>query len=114
VRTARLAVVLDDIAARIHDPSLTVASFARAQGISPRYLQRILEQGGVRFTEHLNELRLMRAYELLADPRRASRRISDIALEAGFSDVSHFNRLFRARFGDTPSAVRAKRANRGR
>jgi len=34
------------------------------------------------------------------------RRISDIALEAGFSDLSHFNRLFHARFGETPTAVR--------
>ncbi len=114
IRATRLAAALDDIAARIHDPSLTVASIAQAQGISPRYLQRILEQGGVRFTEHLNELRLMRSYEFLADPQRASRRISDIALEAGFSDVSHFNRLFRARFGETPRAVRGKRANGGR
>jgi AraC-like DNA-binding protein len=36
-------------------------------------------------------------------------RIIDVALAAGFSDISQFNRLFRARFGDTPSAVRAQR-----
>jgi AraC-like DNA-binding protein len=28
-------------------------------------------------------------------------------LRAGFSDISHFNRLFRFRFGDTPKGVRA-------
>jgi transcriptional regulator GlxA family with amidase domain len=33
-------------------------------------------------------------------------RIIDIAFAAGFSDVSHFNRIFRRRFGDTPSGVR--------
>jgi AraC-like DNA-binding protein len=33
-------------------------------------------------------------------------RICDIALRAGFSDISHFNRLFRSRFGDTPKGVR--------
>jgi AraC-like DNA-binding protein len=31
-----------------------------------------------------------------------------VALQAGFSDISQFNRLFRGRFGDTPSAVRAQ------
>jgi transcriptional regulator GlxA family with amidase domain len=34
---------------------------------------------------------------------------SRVALAAGFSDISQFNRLFRARFGDTPSAVRGQR-----
>jgi methylphosphotriester-DNA--protein-cysteine methyltransferase len=27
-------------------------------------------------------------------------RISNVALDVGFSDISHFNRLFRAPFGD--------------
>jgi AraC-like DNA-binding protein len=29
-----------------------------------------------------------------------------VALQAGLSDISHFNRLFRSRFGDTPKGVR--------
>ncbi len=112
-QAARFAMALDDIAARFQDPSLTVASIAHAQEISPRYLQRILKDAGVRFTEHLNELRLMKAFERLADLRFASWRIAAVALDAGFSDVSHFNRLFRV-FGETPRAVRGKRTNGGR
>jgi AraC-like DNA-binding protein len=34
-------------------------------------------------------------------------RICDVALQAGFFNISHFNRLFRSRFGDTPKGVRA-------
>ena len=45
----------------------------------------------------LNELRLQRAFKLLTEPHGSAPRISDIALEVGFSDISHFNRLFRAR-----------------
>jgi len=45
-------------------------------------------------------------FALLTNEQHGKRRISDIALEAGFSDISHFNRLFRARFGDTPRGVR--------
>jgi transcriptional regulator GlxA family with amidase domain len=29
-----------------------------------------------------------------------------VALQAGFSDILHFNRLFRSRFGATPSDMR--------
>jgi transcriptional regulator GlxA family with amidase domain len=32
--------------------------------------------------------------------------IIDIVFAAGFGDASHFNRVFRRRFGDTPSGVR--------
>jgi hypothetical protein len=43
----------------------------------------------------------------LTDPRRLHLAIIDIVLAAGFGDVSHFNRVFRRRFGDTLSGVRA-------
>jgi AraC-like DNA-binding protein len=65
-----------------------------------------LEGAGTSFTDHVNELRLQQAFALLTEPRGRRRRISDIAMEAGFSDVSYFNQLFRARFGNTPSGVR--------
>lgn len=105
VVAARLAAVLGQIAACFQDPELSVSAVAQCQGISRRYLQRLLELSGISFTARGNELRLQRALALLGEPHK--RRISDIALEAGFSDISHFNRLFRARFGDTPRAVRA-------
>jgi AraC-like DNA-binding protein len=106
VRAARLKAALDRIAACFQNPELSVAAVAHGQGISPRYLQRLLETSGTSFTARVAELRLQRALALLSEA--PARRISDIALEAGFSDISHFNRLFRARFGDTPSAVRAQ------
>ena len=58
------------------------------------------------FTARVNELRLQKAFAMLMNEQHGKQRISDIAMEAGFSDISHFNRLFRARFGDTPSGVR--------
>jgi transcriptional regulator GlxA family with amidase domain len=53
--------------------------------------------------------RLDRAVDLLRDPRHAGKKIVDIAFATGFTDVSHFNRSFRRRFGDTPSGVRTTR-----
>jgi AraC-like DNA-binding protein len=111
VAAARLRAALAHLATNFQDPELSLASVAQSQGISPRYLQRLLETAETSFTERLHELRLQRALALLLEADR--RRISDIALDSGFSDISHFNRLFRARFGDTPSGVRAQRQTPG-
>ena len=109
VVAARHSAVLDYIATHFQDPGLRVEAVARRQGISPRYLQRLMASSGSSFTGHVNELRLQLALKLLTEARVNAQRISDIALEVGFSDVSHFNRLFRARFGDSPRGVRYAR-----
>jgi len=44
---------------------------------------------------------------MLTDPSHLHLAIIDIAFAVGFSDVSHFNRTFRRRFGETPSGIRA-------
>jgi AraC-like DNA-binding protein len=110
VAAARVTAALDHVAAHFQEPALSVQKVAKNLGISPRYLQRLLEKSGVSFTARVNELRLQRAFALLSETRDSARRISDIALDAGFSDLSHFNRLFRSRFGDTPSGVRGQAA----
>jgi AraC-like DNA-binding protein len=44
---------------------------------------------------------------MLTDRRYLYLAIINIALAVGFGDISHFNRVFRRRFGETPSGVRA-------
>jgi AraC-like DNA-binding protein len=51
---------------------------------------------------------------MLADPACAGRTVSAIALEAGFGDVSYFNRRFRRRYGMSPSDARAQAQEEGR
>jgi AraC-like DNA-binding protein len=105
VAAARRGAILACLAERFRDPGLSEIEVAREQGISARYLQRLLESSGQPFTARLNELRLQWAYDhLIADD--GGHLISGIALDAGFSDISHFNRLFHARFGATPGAIR--------
>jgi AraC-like DNA-binding protein len=101
VGAARLNTALDHIARHFQEPELSVGVIARRQHISPRYLQRLFETSGKSFTQIVNELRLQKAFALLAGPHE------HIALHVGFADISHFNRLFRSRFGNTPSTVRA-------
>ena len=104
VVAARRAAVLDYIASHFSDPNLSGSSFAEKLGISQRYLHRLLQTTGKTFTEHVNELRLDRAFSLLST-MGADKRVTDIAFDVGYSDVTHFYRHFRSRFGDTPKGV---------
>jgi transcriptional regulator GlxA family with amidase domain len=49
---------------------------------------------------------------MLTDRRCRHLGIADIAFACGFGDISNFNRMFRRRFGDTPSGVRAAAASK--
>jgi transcriptional regulator GlxA family with amidase domain len=109
IAAARLGAVVADIAKSFTDPRLTLAALARRQAVSPRYLQRLFEESGMSFTARVRELRLQRAFALLTKSPAHGRRISEIAEQAGFADTAHFNRLFRTRFGDTPTGVRGRR-----
>jgi AraC-like DNA-binding protein len=102
---ARVATALEHISSHFSDPELSLTKVAYSLRVSPRYVQRLLETSGTSFTAHVTELRLKRAFKLLQE---GDLRISDVALQAGFSDISHFNRLFRSRFSATPSDVRAQ------
>jgi AraC-like DNA-binding protein len=76
------------------------------QDVSVRHIHRLFEQTGKTFSEFVLEERLKRVYRLLTDPALRAKRISDIAAEGGFGDLSTFNRAFRRRFGDAPRGVR--------
>lgn len=106
---ARVRIAREDIARRFRDPELAEELIASLQGISTRHLQRIFEVAGLSFTEVVNTLRLEAAHAGLSDPASKHATVMEIALAAGFSDVSHFNRLFRRRFGMTPSDVRQRK-----
>lgn len=104
LRAVRLKAVLAILARRFDEPDFSAQKLAVAADLSERYVNELLYEAGASFTTRLNELRLRKAAELLA--RRGERRISDIAFECGFNDLSYFNRCFRRRFGLTPSAAR--------
>jgi AraC-like DNA-binding protein len=106
LRAARLHAIKQDIARHIHQPDLSVSMLASRHGCTPRFVQRLFEAEGTTFTDFVLSQRLARAYRMLTDPRRAADKISSIALDAGFADLSYFNRAFRQHYGDTPSGVR--------
>ncbi len=106
-RAARLRMIKADIANCLDQPDLSVATIAARHRIKPRWIQRLFEGEETTFTKYVLAQRLARAHRLLTDPRRASEKISTISLDAGFGDLSYFNRAFRRHYGVAPSELRA-------
>jgi AraC-like DNA-binding protein len=105
LRAVRLTAVQSILERRFLEPDFSAQKLAAAAGLSERYVNELLYEAGASFTTRLNELRLRKAAELLT---LTPRRVSDIAFECGFNDLSYFNRSFRRRFGLTPTAARGK------
>ncbi len=108
VKAARLRAILNEIATNIGDPALSAATVGSRLGLSARYVQQLVDGAGFSFSDYVRTLRLDRARRLLADARYAHLRITDISQMSGFSSLSHFNRRFRARFGETPTEARRR------
>jgi AraC-like DNA-binding protein len=105
-RATRRQEILKLIEERSADSGLSAAMLAALLGITPRYVHFLLKDTGKTFTHHVLERRLDKAAALLRDPRFHHRKIADIATEAGFDDLSYFNRAFRRYYGATPSNIR--------
>jgi AraC-like DNA-binding protein len=107
VRAARLHAIKTEILNSSNRHDLSLAGLAARYRVTPRYVQMLFESEDTTFSRFLLDQRLARAHRMLSDPRLAQRTISAIAYEAGFSDLSHFNRAFRRRYGESPSDARA-------
>jgi len=107
LRAAQLAAIKADINTHLADPDLTLTAVAARQRLRPRSLQGLFADHSTSFSEFVLEARLTLAHRLLSDPRWDDRNISSIAFEAGFGDLSYFNRGFRRRYGARPSDIRA-------
>ena len=107
IRAARLEMIKKNILDHRQAPGFDIGDAARRQGVTPRYIQLLFAAEGTSFSEILRDSRLDLAFRLLDDAATAARDISEIAFEAGFVDLSTFNRGFRRRFGMTPSDAKA-------
>ena len=58
---------------------------------------------GMKYIDYLTSLRMEKADRLI---RRTDLRVADIAQMVGYASVKHFGRLYRERFGISPSDVR--------
>ena len=91
---------------RYFSQDISLSQLAKGYHYNEKYLGRLFKQQlGVSFRDYLNEKRLEYGKDLLA---RSGDSVLDIAARAGFNNVTYFNRLFRRRYGMTPTEFRRK------
>jgi AraC family transcriptional activator of tynA and feaB len=106
----RLARAFVDLETHLADPELSAGMLASLQGISRRRLDAVFAEHGNSVERSIWDRRLERIAAQLLDPSQATRRLIDVALSWGFNSEAHFSRAFRKKFGEPPSAYRARRA----
>jgi AraC family transcriptional regulator, positive regulator of tynA and feaB len=99
-RPAARRILFEQVCAHIRsmiaDPELTISAAADGVHMAPRTLQTLFQAHGTSFTAFVIEQRLLLADRLLT--RSQSMTVTDVAYAVGFSDLSHFSRMYRRRF----------------
>jgi AraC-like DNA-binding protein len=113
IRAARLRAIKGEIEAHLTTGGLSPGAVARRHKISESYVRKLFETEGTSFSQFVVGRRLERARRMLTHPGSAGRSIASIAFDAGFGDLSYFNRTFKRCYGLTPSEMRRGRDARG-
>lgn len=103
-----LARIKDYLRQHARDPGLTVADIAQALELSVSHIHRLFAQEGNTVARWLWAQRLESCALELSSTAHAHRTVGEIALDWGFSDLSHFSRSFRKRFGLSPKEWRKR------
>lgn len=88
------------------EPGLKPDRVAAEAGISVRYANDLLSEERSSIERFVTERRLERCRHALEDASQSHRTIGEIAFKWGFSDLSHFGRRFKARYGLSPTDYR--------
>jgi AraC-like DNA-binding protein len=90
------------------DANLSLKELSKGLEINPSYLSREFSRyfENMSFGEYIRKQRIEKAIELMENP---SYSLTEIAYLTGFSDQSHFTRIFKKQTGHNPSEYRKKR-----
>ena len=83
---------------------LSLKQVATAVNMSTFYICKKFHQAvGCTFTEYLARVRVEAAKKMLLNPNA---RVSEVAFDAGYQSITHFNRVFKNLVGHSPTDYR--------
>jgi AraC-like DNA-binding protein len=108
IATARKLLVKQYIEENLLNPELCPEYVAGALGYTPGYLHRVFRNGEETISQYILRRRLEVAARMLSDPLSGGRQVAEIAFRAGFKNATHFGRVFRDKYGMTPTEYRGR------
>lgn len=97
------------IISNLHDSELDLEAIANARNIAPRTLNRLFASEGTTPIRWLWQQRLAASYSALCEGKVTH--VTDVALDFGFKDLSHFSRTFKAAYGRSPRSLVSRKSH---
>lgn len=105
LNAVRMLDMVNEYIEKNYEKAITLDEMAKQCSFSKYYFSHFFKDiTGATFYEYLTLFRLEKARTLLL---HTEKKVSDIALDAGFSNIRSFNRAFKEAFEKTPSAYKA-------
>lgn len=103
----RLTAMMEDNHA-YREPTLTIVSLARELGVGQHKLRSLINTrlGFANFNQFLNHYRIEDVKQSMVDPAKSDTPILTLAMDAGFTSLSPFNKAFKELTGSTPTEFR--------
>lgn len=93
-----------------YEKEIKLKDIARKFFVSEQYLSRSFSETiGMPLSEYLTELRLNKVKQELTESNKS---ITSIVYDAGFTNVNSFNRIFKNRYGISPTSFRKDNRNK--
>ena len=84
--------------------NLSLDDTAQAVNVSSFYLSKLFkEERGENYITFITDMRMQKARELLRNPRAS---IKEVSISVCYNDQNYFSRIFRSKFGMTPTEFR--------
>ncbi|MFS4492902.1 helix-turn-helix domain-containing protein [Maribacter sp. 2308TA10-17] len=94
------------------DSELNMTQVAQKLGIPSRDVSQVINENEQQnFSEFVNQYRIQKAKDLLVDSAYAQEKISTVAYDCGFGNVTSFNLAFKAATQLTPSQYRKQQVS---
>ena len=89
-----------------HNHNCTLDEIAKAVSLSPDRFRRVFkDEVGITFKNYIKWQKIRKAIFLIKQKKLS---LSQVALESGFTDQSHMNKLIKENFGHTPKEIFSK------